>query len=170
MRRSVTAVGCARDKSGDVVTVRGPRGFPFVAKTKALREPPTASVDTAPKATSAPVDSTATRVRRRPDAERRLAQIPPVVRAVAEKVAFRYGISLHAIVGDERVRNTVRARHEWWRLVRDTWDLSLSETARLVGGVDHTTVMSALCASTRCPPPVTHAGAPSSTRGGDVGA
>jgi hypothetical protein len=32
----------------------------------------------------------------------------------------------------------------WWRLVRDTWDLSYPETGRLVGGVDHTSIMMAL--------------------------
>jgi hypothetical protein len=70
--------------------------------------------------------------------------IPRVVRAVAESVAARYGITLEAILSGERFRHTVRARHEWWRLVKDTWDLSYPETGRLVGGVDHTTIMSAL--------------------------
>jgi hypothetical protein len=70
--------------------------------------------------------------------------IPRVVRAVAESVAARYGVSVDAMLSGERFRDTVRARHEWWRLVKDTWDLSYPETGRLVGGVDHTTIMSAL--------------------------
>jgi hypothetical protein len=70
--------------------------------------------------------------------------IPPVVRAVAESVAARYGVSVDAMLSGERFRDTVRARHAWWRLVKDTWDLSYPETGRLVGGVDHTTIMSAL--------------------------
>ena len=70
--------------------------------------------------------------------------IPRVVRLVAESVAARYGVTVDAILSGERFRDTVRARHEWWRLVRDTWDLSYPETGRLVGGVDHTSIMSAL--------------------------
>jgi hypothetical protein len=70
--------------------------------------------------------------------------IPHVVRAVAESVAARYGVTVDAMLSGERFRDTVRARHEWWRLVKDTWDLSYPETGRLVGGVDHTSIMSAL--------------------------
>jgi Bacterial dnaA protein helix-turn-helix len=70
--------------------------------------------------------------------------IPRVVRAVAKSVADRYGITVDAMLSGERVAHTVRARHEWWRLVKDTWDLSYPETGRLVGGVDHTTIMTAL--------------------------
>jgi hypothetical protein len=70
--------------------------------------------------------------------------IPRVVRAVAESVGARYGVSVDAMLSGERFRDTVRARHEWWRLVKDTWDLSYPETGRLVDGVDHTSIMSAL--------------------------
>ena len=77
--------------------------------------------------------------------------IPPVVRAVAESVAARHGVTVAAILSGERFRDAKRARHEWWRLVRDTWDLSYSETGRLVGGVDHTTIMSALRARDTAP-------------------
>jgi hypothetical protein len=70
--------------------------------------------------------------------------IPRVVRLVAESVAARYGVTVDAILSGERFRDTLRARHEWWRLVRDTWNLSYPETGRLVGGVDHTTILSAL--------------------------
>jgi hypothetical protein len=59
-------------------------------------------------------------------------------------VAARYGVSVDAMLSGERFRDTVRARHEWWRLVKDTWDLSYPETGRLVDGVDHTSIMSAL--------------------------
>jgi hypothetical protein len=70
--------------------------------------------------------------------------IPRVVRAVLKSVAERYGVTVDAVLSGERFPNTVRARHEWWRLVKDTWNLSYPETARLVGGVDHTSIMSAL--------------------------
>jgi hypothetical protein len=82
-------------------------------------------------------------LRPRPDAGWMLP-IPCVVRHVAESVAAHYGVSVDAILSGERFRDAVRARHEWWRLVHDTWDLSYPETGRLVGGVDHTTIMSAL--------------------------
>jgi hypothetical protein len=77
--------------------------------------------------------------------------IPRVVRAVATSVAARYGVTVDAILSGERFPNTVRARHEWWRLVKDTWDLSYPETARLVGGVDHTSIMRALRARETAP-------------------
>jgi chromosomal replication initiation ATPase DnaA len=53
-------------------------------------------------------------------------------------------VTVDAILSGERLRDTLRARHEWWRLVRDTWDLSYPQTGRLVGGVDHTTILNAL--------------------------
>jgi chromosomal replication initiation ATPase DnaA len=60
-------------------------------------------------------------------------------------------VTLDAILSGERFPNTVRARHEWWRLVKDTWDLSYPETARLVGGVDHSSIVSALRARDTAP-------------------
>jgi hypothetical protein len=77
--------------------------------------------------------------------------IPLPVRAVAESVAARYGVSVQAILSGERFRDTLRARHAWWRLVKDTWDLSFVETGRLVGGVDHTSILSALRGKTSAP-------------------
>jgi SH3-like domain-containing protein len=59
----------------------------------------------------------------RSDAPAWTRPIPRVVRLVAESVAARYGVTVDAILSGERFPNTVRARHEWWRLVRDTWDL-----------------------------------------------
>jgi len=85
----------------------------------------------------------------RSDAPAWTLPIPHVVRAVAESVAARYGVTVDAMLSGERFRDTLRARHEWWRLVKDTWDLSYPETGRLVGGVDHTSILSALRARGR---------------------
>jgi hypothetical protein len=102
----------------------------MAATTKPSAEPPRANSRRA--------------IKPRSDAPAWTLPIPRVVRRVAESVGARYGVTVGAILSGERFPNTVRARHEWWRLVRDTWDLSYPETGRLVGGVDHTTILSAL--------------------------
>ena len=56
--------------------------------------------------------------------------------------AARHGVTPEA-ARSRRTAPAVAARHEWIRVLRDTWALSASETARLVG-VDHTTVLYAL--------------------------
>jgi|HubBroStandDraft_1064217.scaffolds.fasta_scaffold288780_1 hypothetical protein len=161
MGQSLSEVSYTRDPSGNLVTVPRPRELPLVSRAKRLHPSSRAEGDKVLKSGAEPVHSKATRGRQGVDAVERIARIPLVVRSVAVKIAFRYGITLRALVGNERVRHTVRARHEWWRLVRDTWDLSYPETARLVGGVHHTTVMAALRTSPACPPTVTNVGTPS---------
>jgi hypothetical protein len=99
----------------------------------------------ATKAATGPAQANPRRATKpRSDAPAWTRPIPRVVRHVAESVGARYGVTVDAILSGERFPNTVRARHEWWRLVRDTWDLSYPETGRLVGGVDHTSILSAL--------------------------
>lgn len=65
-----------------------------------------------------------------------------LVDQVLASTARRHGLEPETV----RRANTgpaVRARHEWLVLVRDTWALSASDTARLCG-VNHTTVLAAL--------------------------
>jgi Bacterial dnaA protein helix-turn-helix len=161
MGQSLSEVTYTRDPSGNLVKVPRPRELSLVSKAKRLHASSKVERDKVPKSGAEPVHSKAPCGRKGVDAVERIARIPLVVRSVAVKIAFRYGITLRALVGNERVRHTVRARHEWWRLVRDTWDLSYPETARLVGGVHHTSVMAALRAPAACPSPMTHVGDPS---------
>jgi Bacterial dnaA protein helix-turn-helix len=138
-----------RDGEGNLVKVRRPSAPAASLTLNVESQRPEGALGVATKADAAEpsVATTPTKARRvtkrrpRPEWPQ---PIPRVVLAVAASVAARYGISLDAILGRERFPSTVRARHEWWRLVKDTWDLSYPETARLVGGVDHTSVMSAL--------------------------
>jgi hypothetical protein len=127
-----------RDADGNLVKVRrpaipSPKTVPTASNARAAKKPCNEAGAARPRRAA----------KRRSDPVWTLP-IPPVVRAVAESVAARYGVSVDAMLSGERFRDTVRARHAWWRLVRDTWDLSYPETGRLVGGVDHTTIMSAL--------------------------
>jgi hypothetical protein len=129
-----STVTYVRDADGNLVKVRRPaihsrKTVPAASKARAAKKPGEAKPRRAAKHRSDPAWT---------------LPIPPVVRAVAESVAARYGVSVDAMLSGERFRDTVRARHAWWRLVKDTWDLSYPETGRLVGGVDHTTIMSAL--------------------------
>jgi len=89
-------VTCVRDQDGNLAKVRRP--------TRAVRTPPPAAELPAGPPWKLP--------------------IPRVVHAVATSVAARYGVTVDAILSGERFPNTVRARHEWWRLVKDTWDLT----------------------------------------------
>ena len=160
MSATASTVTYIRDPDGNLVKVRrAVEGASPRASTlkPSATPPPTSSrakpstmrpVPSAPKASegaSTPAAPPKPRraMRRRADPGWTLP-IPPPVRAVAESVAARYGVSVQAILSGERFRDALRARHECWRLVRDTWDLSYVETGRLVGGVDHTSIMSAL--------------------------
>ena len=124
MGQSLSEVSYARDPSGNLVKVPRPGKLPAVSEAKRLPASSKARGDKVLKSASERVLAKATCGRKRPDPVERISRLPLVVRAVAVKIAFRYGITLRAPVGDERLRHTVRARHEWWRLVRDTWDLS----------------------------------------------
>lgn len=54
------------------------------------------------------------------------------VEAVLASVARKHGITPE-IVRRSREPSAVRARREWVGLVRDSWGLSIAETARLCG-------------------------------------
>ena len=139
MSATASTVTYVRDADGNLVKVRrraipSPKTVPTTSKARGAKKPCNEAGAAKPRRAAKP----------RSDAPAWTLPIPPVVRAVAESVAARYGVSVDAMLSGERFRDTVRARHEWWRLVKDTWDLSYPETGRLVGGVDHTTIMSAL--------------------------
>jgi hypothetical protein len=142
---SASTVTYVRNGDGNLVKVRLPAKVRRPAKDVLSRK---ADVQAAPASTRASTEPAQAKPRRatkpRSDAPAWTLPIPRVVRAVAESVAARHGVTVDAILSGERFPSTVRARHEWWRLVKDTWDLSYPETARLVGGVDHTSVLSAL--------------------------
>lgn len=65
------------------------------------------------------------------------------VEAVLVSVSRKHGVSAIDVANGVREKAVVVARHEWIRLVKDSWNLSLSATARLVG-FDHTTVIYAV--------------------------
>ena len=141
MSARASAVTYARDADGNLVKVR--LSTKDVSSRKANVR--AAKAPAATKASTEPAQANPRRATKpRYDAPAWTLPIPRVVRLVAESVAARYGVTVDAILSGERFRDTLRARHEWWRLVRDTWDLSYPETGRLVGGVDHTTILSAL--------------------------
>jgi hypothetical protein len=141
-----STVTYTRDADGNLVKVCLPAKD--VSSPKANVHAANVQTAKAPAATKASTEPAQTKPRHatkpRSAAPAWTRPIPPVVRLVAESVAARYGVSVDAILSGERFRDTVRARHEWWRLVKDTWDLSYPEMGRLVGGVDHTSIMSAL--------------------------
>lgn len=64
-----------------------------------------------------------------------------LVARVRARIAERRGLTSEA-VQTSNARPAVAARHEWLRVVRDSWDLSAAATGRLCG-VDHTTVLQA---------------------------
>ena len=136
-----STVTYVRNGDGNLVKVRLPAKDVSARKANVRA----AKAPAATKASTEPAQANPRRATKpRSDAPAWTLSIPRVVRLVAESVGARYGVTVDAILSGERFPNTVRARHEWWRLVRDTWDLSYPETGRLVGGVDHTTIMSAL--------------------------
>lgn len=65
-----------------------------------------------------------------------------LVDGLLARCAARHGVTPEA-ARSRRTAPALAARYEWIRVLRDTWALSASETARLVG-VDHTTVLYAL--------------------------
>lgn len=62
--------------------------------------------------------------------------------SVLESSARRHGVTV-AAARSSRVGAAVAARAEWFRVVRDSWALSISDTARICGA-DRTTVIHAL--------------------------
>ena len=62
---------------------------------------------------------------------------------VATAIAQSYGTTLDAVLGVSTSRNTARARHHLWAVLRHTLDLSTPELGRAFG-VDHTTVLDAV--------------------------
>ena len=70
------------------------------------------------------------------------AETLALVDGLLARCAARHGVTPEA-ARSRRTAPALAARYEWIRVLRDTWALSASETARLVG-VDHTTVLYAL--------------------------
>lgn len=70
------------------------------------------------------------------------AETLALVDGLLAQCAARHGVTPEA-ARSRRTAPALAARYEWIRVLRDTWALSASETARLVG-VDHTTVLYAL--------------------------
>ena len=62
-----------------------------------------------------------------------------IVARVRARIAERHGLTPEAVLSSH-APPAVAARHEWLRVVRDSWDLSASATGRLCG-VNHTTVL-----------------------------
>ena len=65
-----------------------------------------------------------------------------LVDGLLAKCAARHGVTYEAARG-RRLARCVAARNEWLRLLKDTWALSISETARMAG-MDYTSVRHAL--------------------------
>ena len=70
------------------------------------------------------------------------AETLALVDGLLARCAARHGVTPEA-ARTRRTAPAVAARYEWIRVLRDSWALSASETARLVD-VDHTTVLYAL--------------------------
>ena len=70
------------------------------------------------------------------------AETLALVDGLLAQCAARHGVTPEA-ARSRRTAPALAARYEWIRVLRDTWALSASETARMVG-VDHTTVLYAL--------------------------
>jgi chromosomal replication initiation ATPase DnaA len=66
--------------------------------------------------------------------------------SIIKEVAEKHGISVADIIGPNRHKNLVSARHEAIGIVAAThWHYSLPQLGRLFGGRDHTTIMHAIC-------------------------
>lgn len=65
-----------------------------------------------------------------------------LVDGLLARCAARHGVTPET-ARTRRTAPAVAARHEWIRLLRDSWALSASETARMVG-MDHASVLYAL--------------------------
>jgi len=63
---------------------------------------------------------------------------------IQHQVAEQFGITVAELVGSERHRTLVRARHIAMALVRDRCRSSYPEIGRAFGNRDHTTAMSAV--------------------------
>lgn len=70
------------------------------------------------------------------------AETLSLVDGLLVQCAARHGVTPEA-ARRRRIPPAVAARHEWIRLLRDSWGLSVSETARMVG-MDYATVQYAL--------------------------
>jgi chromosomal replication initiation ATPase DnaA len=62
-----------------------------------------------------------------------------LVEGLLARCAARHGVTPET-ARTRRTAPALAARHEWIRLLRDSWALTASETGRLCG-VDHTTVL-----------------------------
>jgi chromosomal replication initiation ATPase DnaA len=56
-----------------------------------------------------------------------------LVKQLAASVAARHGLRSQDLLGDAHRANVVRARHELWSLVIDSWGLSYAEAERVLG-------------------------------------
>ena len=65
-----------------------------------------------------------------------------LVDGLLARCAARHGVTPEA-ARSRRTAPALAARYEWIRVLRDTWALSASETARMVG-MDHASVLYAL--------------------------
>ena len=70
------------------------------------------------------------------------AETLALVDGLLASCAARHGVTPEA-ARSRRTAPAVAARHEWIRVLRDSWALSASETARMVG-MDHASVLYAL--------------------------
>lgn len=66
--------------------------------------------------------------------------------AIIKDVADKHGITVAGLIGPNRHKKLVLARHEAIGIVATThWHYSLPQLGRLFGGRDHTTIMHAIC-------------------------
>jgi DnaA-like protein len=72
-----------------------------------------------------------------------VTRLPPCVRATGERIAREHGLTFAQIASRRRYAQIVAAKHRWWIVTKWTLGLSYPETARLFGGLDHTSVMHA---------------------------
>lgn len=66
---------------------------------------------------------------------------PVTMREIAERVAFRVGVSLEDLRGASRKRYIAHPRQEVFALIYATDRFSLPQIGRYFGGRDHTTIL-----------------------------
>jgi hypothetical protein len=66
--------------------------------------------------------------------------LPLPVQRLAASVAKRHLVTTTALLGDSHRSEVVRARREFWRILQDSWGLTTSEMARLIGA-DRTSIL-----------------------------
>jgi hypothetical protein len=72
-----------------------------------------------------------------------VVHLPPCVRATGERIAREHDLTFAQITSRRRYGQIVAAKHRWWIVTKWTLGLSYPETARLFGGLHHTSVMHA---------------------------